>query len=144
MDAYSRLSDSVVVASISNPASLESDELIVPVRAVNGATVATFVLGAADRPEAPTPARVPTIEPFMQQAASIIENARFYEESQRGRGRGEALRDIARAVSGSFRLAVVASLNDSAMRDLRLLGILGDESLAEVRLLAMSTPRVSW
>jgi PAS domain S-box-containing protein len=51
------------------------------------------------------------VELFAQQVASIIENARLYEESERQRGRGEAFSDIARAVSGSLRLGDVMKLS---------------------------------
>jgi two-component system NtrC family sensor kinase len=50
------------------------------------------------------------VELFAQQVASIIENARLYEESQRERGRGEALADIARAINGSLRLSEVLEI----------------------------------
>ena len=74
-----------------------------PLRAVHGATIATLVLRKPADPSPPTLARVRTVELFAQQVASIIENARLYEESQRERGRGEAISDIARAVSASLR-----------------------------------------
>ncbi|MDB4876865.1 MAG: hypothetical protein JWM41_3311 [Gemmatimonadetes bacterium] len=108
---YSMPADASVVAWISTSAFLDSDELIVPVRAVDGATVATLVLGDADQSGPPTLAQVRTVELFAQQVASIIENARLYDESQRERGRGEALGDIARAVGGSLRLADVMQLS---------------------------------
>jgi PAS domain S-box-containing protein len=101
----------LVVAHISHSTFLDSNELVVPVRAVGGATVATLVLGDADQDGPPPLARVRTVELFAQQVASIIENARLYEESLRERGRGEALADIARAVSGSLRLADVMQLS---------------------------------
>lgn len=100
-----------VVAWISSSAFLNSNELIVPLRTVAGITVATLVLGDSDEDGPPQLARVRTVELFAQQVASIIENARLYDESQRERGRGEALADIARAVSGSLRLADVLTLS---------------------------------
>lgn len=102
---------SSVVALISNSAFLDSNDLIVPLRAVDGATVGTLVLGDPTEPSAPTLARVRTVELFAQQAASIIENARLYDESQRERGRGEAIGDIARAIGGSLRLTDVMQLS---------------------------------
>lgn len=100
-----------LVAQISNSAYLDSNELIVPMRAVDGATIATLVLGEPTESGPPTLARVRTVELFAQQVASIIENARLYDESQRERGRGEAIGDIARAVSGSLRLTDVMHLS---------------------------------
>lgn len=108
---YSMPPDARVVAWVGNSAFLDSNDLIVPVRSVDGATVATLVLGDADQPGPPSLSRARTVELFAQQVASIIENARLYEESQRERGRGEALADIARAVSGSLRLADVLQLS---------------------------------
>ena len=89
---------------------LASNELIVPLRAVDGAALGTLVLGDPADGAAPTADRVRTVELFAQQVASIIENARLYEESERERGRGEAISDIARAVSGSLRLDDVMTL----------------------------------
>ena len=80
---------------------------IVPVRTVGGTAVATLVLGEPDEPGPPLLARVRTVELFAQQVASIIENARLYEVSERERRRGEALAEIARAVNGSLRLTDV-------------------------------------
>ena len=111
VDAYAMPDGASVVAWISNSAFLNSNELIVPVRAVGGATVATLVLGEPAEAGPPLLARVRTVELFAQQVASIIENARLYEESERERRRGEALADIARAVSGSLRLADVLDLS---------------------------------
>ena len=105
------LGDKNVVARISSSAWLDTGELIVPLRAVHGATIATLVLGKPADPAAPTLARVRTVELFAQQVASIIENARLYEESQRERGRGEAISDIARAVSASLRQDEVMHLS---------------------------------
>jgi PAS domain S-box-containing protein len=103
--------ESKIVSHLSNAAYLESDELVVPLRAVGGATVATLVLGEPTEPGPPTLARVRTVELFAQQVASIIENARLYDESQRERGRGEAIGDIARAVGSSLRLTDVMQLS---------------------------------
>jgi PAS domain S-box-containing protein len=89
---------------------LASNDLLVPLRAVGGAALGTLVLGDPVDGAAPTADRVRTVELFAQQVASIIENARLYEESERQRGRGEALSDIARAVSGSLRLDDVMTL----------------------------------
>lgn len=100
-----------VVALISNSAYLDSDELIVPLRVVGGAQIATLVLGAPAESGVPTLELVRTVELFAQQAASIIEHARLYDESQRERGRGEALGEIARAVNSSLRLADVMQLS---------------------------------
>ncbi|HEY4216378.1 MAG TPA: PAS domain S-box protein [Gemmatimonadaceae bacterium] len=126
-----------LVSEVGSSAFLNSNELIVPVRSVDGATVATLVLGEPDQPGPPTLARVRTVELFAQQVASIIENARLYEESQRERGRGEALADIARAVSGSLRLADVLQLSlRHAVALLRTegaaLGLVRDDKLAMV------------
>jgi PAS domain S-box-containing protein len=77
---------------------------------VDGTTVATLILGDPAEPGVPTLARVRTVELFAQQVTSIIENARLYEQSLRERGRGEALADIARAVSSSLRLKDVMQL----------------------------------
>ena len=89
---------------------LASNDLLVPLRAVGGAALGTLVLGDPLDGAAPTADRVRTVELFAQQVASIIENARLYEESERQRGRGEAFSDIARAVSGSLRLDDVMTL----------------------------------
>jgi two-component system NtrC family sensor kinase len=110
VEGYS-LGDKNVVARISSSARLDSGELIVPLRAVRGATIATLVLGQPADPSPPTLSRVRTVELFAQQVASIIENARLYEESQRERGRGEAISDIARAVSASLRQDEVMHLS---------------------------------
>ena len=134
---YSMPPAASVVAWIGTSALLNSHELIVPVRAVDGTTVATLVLGEADDPGPPTLTRVRTVELFAQQVASIIENARLYDESQRERGRGEALSDIARAVSGSLRLADVMQLSlRHAVALLRTegaaLGLLRDDQITVV------------
>jgi PAS domain S-box-containing protein len=100
-----------VVTQISNSSFLSSNKLIVPLRAADGTTVSTLVLGEPADPGVPTIARVRTVELFAQQVASIIENARLYEESLRERGRGEALADIARAVGSSLRLTDVLQLS---------------------------------
>ena len=100
-----------VVSLISNSAYLDTKELVVPLRAVDGATVATLILRDAREDGPPTLASVRTVELFAQQVASIIENARLYDESQRERGRGEAISDIARAVGSSLRLADVLQLS---------------------------------
>jgi GAF domain-containing protein len=99
-----------VVEVISHSLFFDTDELLVPLRAVDGTTVATLILGEPAEPGLPTLARVRTVELFAQQVASIIENARLYEQSLRERGRGEALADIARAVSSSLRLKDVMQL----------------------------------
>lgn len=103
VDEYTPAAATHVVAQISSSEYLDSGELIVPLRAVHGATIATLVLRQPVDRAPPTLARVRTVELFAQQVASIIENARLYEESQRERGRGEAISDIARAVSASLR-----------------------------------------
>jgi two-component system NtrC family sensor kinase len=103
IDNYSIASATNVVSLISNSAYLDTGELIVPLREVHGATIATLVLRKPADPSPPTLPRVRTVELFAQQVASIIENARLYEESQRERRRGEAISDIARAVSASLR-----------------------------------------
>jgi PAS domain S-box-containing protein len=100
-----------VARRISNSIVLTSNDLIVPLRAVGGAALGTLVLGEPSDGAPPTADRVRTVELFAQQVASIIENARLYEESERQRGRGEALSDIARAVSGSLRLDDVMTLS---------------------------------
>jgi PAS domain S-box-containing protein len=100
-----------VVRRISNSIVLASNDLIVPLRAVGGAALGTLVLGEPSDNAPATADRVRTVELFAQQVASIIENARLYEESERQRGRGEALSDIARAVSGSLRLDDVMTLS---------------------------------
>lgn len=110
VERYSLSSGAKVLALISNSAFLDTNELIVPLRAVHGATVATLVLRTAPGSAAPTLASVRTVELFAQQVASIIENARLYEESQRERRRGEAISDIARAVGASLRQADVMQL----------------------------------
>jgi len=111
IDEYAMPESANVLALISNSAYLDSNELIVPLRAVGGATVATLVLGEPTESGVPTLELVRTVELFAQQVASIIENARLYEESQRERGRGEALSDIARAVGSSLRLTDVMQLS---------------------------------
>jgi hypothetical protein len=100
-----------VARRISNSIVLASNELIVPLRAVGGAALGTLVLREPFDGAPPTADRVRTVELFAQQVASIIENARLYEESERQRGRGEAFSDIARAVSGSLRLGDVLKLS---------------------------------
>jgi len=108
---YTIPADVSVVALISNSAFLSNRELIVPIRPVDGAMVGTLVVGEPDISDQPTLARVRTVELFAQQVASIIQNARLYEESQRERGRGEALADMARAVNSSLRLSDVMQLS---------------------------------
>lgn len=100
-----------VARRISNSIVLASNDLIVPLRAVGGAAIGTLVLGDPLDGTPPTADRVRTVELFAQQVASIIENARLYEESERQRRRGEAFSDIARAVSGSLRLDDVMKLS---------------------------------
>jgi PAS domain S-box-containing protein len=111
VSGYSIPSSANVVSLISNSAFLDSGELVVPLRTVSGATVATLVLRQPTESRTPTLASVRTVELFAQQVASIIENARLYEESQLERGRGEAISDIARAVGSSLRLADVLQLS---------------------------------
>ena len=108
---YTMPDEMSVVAWISHSVFLNSNELIVPVRTVGGTAVATLVLGEPDEPGPPLLARVRTVELFAQQVASIIENARLYEVSERERRRGEALAEIARAVNGSLRLSEVLELS---------------------------------
>jgi PAS domain S-box-containing protein len=111
VESYMMPPSTNVVALISNSAFLDSEELIVPLRAIGGAAVATLVLGAPAESGVPSLELVRTVELFAQQAASIIVHARLYDESQRERGRGEALADIARAVNSSLRLADVMQLS---------------------------------
>ncbi len=111
VDGYSMPPDASVVAWISHSAFLNTNQLIVPLRTAAGEVRATLILAEPAEPGPPTLASVRTVELFAQQAASIIENARLYEESQRERGRSEALGDIARAVSGSLRLTDVLQLS---------------------------------
>jgi two-component system NtrC family sensor kinase len=96
--------------AISNSVLTDAGELVVPLRAVDGTHLAALVLGDSIEPDAFAPSRVRMVELFAQQVASIIENARLYEESQRERDRGEALADIARAINGSLRLSDVLEL----------------------------------
>jgi hypothetical protein len=110
VDGMSMPSVTNVARSISHSLLLDSGELLVPLRAVDGTTVATLILGDPAESGVPTLARVRTVELFAQQVTSIIENARLYEQSLRERGRGEALADIARAVSSSLRLKDVMQL----------------------------------
>ena len=100
-----------VTRRISNSIVLASNELIVPLRAVGGAALGTLLLGDSLDNAPPTADRVRTVELFAQQVASIIENARLYEESERQRERGDAFSEIARAVSGSLRLDEVMNLS---------------------------------
>jgi PAS domain S-box-containing protein len=111
VEGYAMPAASNVVSLVSNSAFLDSGELVVPLRAVDGATVATLVLAEPTDAGPPTLARVRTVELFAQQVASIIENARLYDESQRERGRGEAISDIARAVGSSLNLTDVMQLS---------------------------------
>jgi hypothetical protein len=76
VERYSLSSGAKVLALISNSAFLDTNELIVPLRAVHGATVATLVLRTAPGSAAPTLASVRTVELFAQQVASIIEAKR--------------------------------------------------------------------
>ena len=94
----------------SNSVVTVAGDLVVPLRAVDGTELAALVLGDAQEPDCFSPSRVRMVELFAQQVASIIENARLFEESQRERGRGEALADIARAINGSLRLSEVLEL----------------------------------
>lgn len=99
-----------VVAWISKSVVLESDDLIVPVRSVDGTMVATLVLSEPDDPRPPNLTRVRTVELFAQHVASIIENARLYEESQR------YSRLVESAVDGIFTLdanGLLTSVNQS-------------------------------
>jgi two-component system NtrC family sensor kinase len=111
VDSCSLADAAHVVALISNSAYLDTDELIVPLRAAHGATISTLVLRRPVDPSPPSLSRVRTVELFAQHVASIIENARLYEESQRERGRGEAISEIARAVSSSLRQDDVLQLS---------------------------------
>ena len=104
------VSSEAPVATISNSVLTDAGDLVVPLRAVDGTQLAALVLGDSVEPDAFSPARVRMVELFAQQVASIIENARLYEESQRERGRGEALADIARAINGSLRLSEVLEI----------------------------------
>jgi len=136
-----------VVASISHSVFLDSDELLVPLRAVDGTTVATLILGDPAEKGTPTLARVRTVELFAQQVASMIENARLYEQSLRERGRGEALADIARAVSSSLRLKDVMQLGlRHAVALLRTegaaLGVLRDDQVILVAGLGAGEPLI--
>lgn len=136
-----------VVASISHSIFLDSDELLVPLRAVDGTTVATLILGEPAEKGTPTLARVRTVELFAQQVASMIENARLYEQSLRERGRGEALADIARAVSSSLRLKDVMQLGlRHAVALLRTegaaLGVLRDDQVIIVAGLGAGEPLI--
>ena len=97
-------------AVIGNSVLTESGDLVVPLRSVDGTELAALVLGDSVEPDFFSPSRVRMVELFAQQVASIIENARLFEESQRERGRGEALADIARAINGSLRLSEVLEL----------------------------------
>ncbi|HVX40375.1 MAG TPA: PAS domain S-box protein, partial [Gemmatimonadaceae bacterium] len=137
VDGYTMPPEAAVVAWISHSAFLNTNELIVPLRTAAGEVHATLILGEPSEPGPPTLASVRTVELFAQQAASIIENARLYEESQRERGRSEALGDIARAVSGSLRLSDVLQLSlRHAVALLRTegatLGVLRDEQIVVV------------
>ena len=136
-----------VVAFISNSSFLSNNDLIVPVRPVDGAIVATLVLSEPDVLEQPTLPRVRTVELFAQQVASIIQNARLYEESQRERRRGEALADIARAVNSSLRLADVMQL--SLQHAVALLGtegaglgLLRDDQIIVVAAIGIAEPLI--
>lgn len=100
-----------VARRVSHSIVLASNELIVPLRAIGGAALGTLVLAEPIDGTAPTADRVRTVELFAQQVASIIENARLYEESERQRESGEAFSEIARAVSGSLRLDDVMTLS---------------------------------
>ena len=97
-------------AMISNSVLTASGDLVVPLRSVDGTELATLVLGDSVESDVFGPSRVRMVELFAQQVASIIENARLFEESQRERGRGEALADIARAINGSLRLSEVLEI----------------------------------
>jgi two-component system NtrC family sensor kinase len=97
-------------AMIGNSLITESGDLVVPLRSVDGTELATLVLGDSVESDVFAPSRVRMVELFAQQVASIIENARLFEESQRERGRGEALADIARAINGSLRLSEVLEI----------------------------------
>ena len=108
---YSMPPTTRLVAQVSNSSFLSSNELLVPLRTADGATIATLILGEPAEPGVPPLSRVRTVELFAQQVASMIENARLYEQSQRERGRGEAIADIARAISGSLRLTDVMQLS---------------------------------
>ena len=98
------------VGSIGNSVLTGAGDLVVPLRAVDGTQLASLVLGDSMEPDPFAPSRVRMVELFAQQVASIIENARLYEESERERGRREALTDIARAINGSLRLSEVLEL----------------------------------
>jgi two-component system NtrC family sensor kinase len=95
---------------MSNAAITSDGDLVVPLRAIDGKELAALVLGDAVEADCFSPSRVRMVELFAQQVASIIENARLFEESQRERGRGEAIADIARAINGSLRLSEVLEL----------------------------------
>ncbi len=97
-------------AAMTNSVITEAGHLVVPLRAVDGTELAALVLGDPVEPDCFSPSRVRMVELFAQQVASIIENARLFEESQRERGRGDAIADIARAINGSLRLSEVLEL----------------------------------
>ena len=110
VDRTNAASAKASAAVISNSVLTESGDLVVPLRSVDGTELATLVLGDSVEAEVFAPSRVRMVELFAQQVASIIENARLFEESQRERGRGEALADIARAINGSLRLSEVLEI----------------------------------
>jgi two-component system NtrC family sensor kinase len=134
---------------ISNSTVLDSGELIVPMRAIDGTTVATLVLAEPAEQSLPTLARVRTIELFAQQTASIVENARLYAESQRERGRGEALSDIARAVGSSLHLDDVMQLSLRHAAALlqaegATLGLLRDDQVVVVAAVGAAEPLIGF
>jgi two-component system NtrC family sensor kinase len=109
-ELFDAVSSDAPAATISNSVLTDAGDLVVPLRAVDGTQLAALVLGDSVEPDAFSPSRVRMVELFAQQVASIIENARLYEESQRERGRGDALADIARAINGSLRLSEVLEI----------------------------------
>jgi PAS domain S-box-containing protein len=109
-DGWRQRLDDLADRHVSHSYLLESGELVVPLRGASGAIVGTLSVDQSVSGR-PSLARVRTVELFAQQVASIIENARLYDESERERGRGEALAEIARAVNSSLRLDDVMQLS---------------------------------
>ncbi|HEY9228343.1 MAG TPA: ATP-binding protein [Gemmatimonadaceae bacterium] len=129
---YTLPPDARITSWISKSVYLDSGELIVPVRSVDGTTVATLVVGDATEAGPPVFSRVRTVELFAQQVASIIENARLFEESERQRRRAEELAERHRQLSEDERRARkdererALALEQSEMRYARLVDAASD------------------
>lgn len=117
VDGYQMAPGARVISWISKSAFLDSNDLIVPIRAVDGTTVATLIVGEPSEPGVPPLTRVRTVELFAQQVASIMENASLSDERQRERTRFEERR-ITEQLVQQEKLAAVGQLVSGVAHEL--------------------------